>query len=109
MKIKLLVLLVCLLLPISAWASGNVRVSWRQDKDCQYVHHWELQVGGVPTADLTGTCGGVMTSALTVEGVGPKVFRLRALTAEGWMSGWSNEVTATLPFAAPSLTEVKLE
>lgn len=92
-----------------AHASGNVSVSWRQDADCEYVHHWELQVGGSPVADLTGTCGGVMTSTLSVKGVGPKAFRMRALTVEGWTSGWSNEVTATLPFAAPGLVEVKLE
>ena len=91
------------------WASGNVRVSWRQDNDCQFVHHWELQVAGAPVADLTGTCGGVMTSVLTIEGVGPKAFRLRALTTEGYSSDWSNTVTATLPLGAPSLTEVKLE
>ena len=92
-----------------AHASGNVAVSWRQDADCEFVHHWELQVGGVPTADLTGTCGGVMMSTLLVTGVGPKAFRMRAVTAEGWTSGWSNEVTATLPFAAPGLVEVKIE
>lgn len=105
---KLLIGLLMLSLATAARASGDAEISWRQDQDCDLVHHWELWVDGQQLSDLTGTCGGVMAAVVTVPGVGPRAFKIRALTATGIASAFSNEVVATIPFAAPALVGVSI-
>lgn len=85
-------------------------VSWTQEADCEIVDHWELHVNNTLAGSLVDTCGGVLSSVITIVGVGPKAFKLRALTAEGYASDWSNEVTIMIPLGgAPSLVEVNFQ
>lgn len=99
-------------------AGGPVAVTWDQGQDCGVVTGWELLQASVTTSQPnpqptsavigvsipnTGTppCGLAMTKTVTVSGIGPTRFWLRAVATAG-KSGTSNQVDAALPFAAPS-------
>ena len=102
------ILLGSLLFSAPVEASGNVRISWTQEQDCEFVDHWELEINHVPAADLDGACGGTLVQEIHVGGVGLMTFRLRAVTADDFYSAYSNEVAATLPLAAPALTAIEI-
>jgi hypothetical protein len=104
-----------------AHAGGPTVVTWDQATDCASVQGWELLQAPIttanpnpqPTAAVIGVtiannappCGLNMTRTVTLAGVGPTRFWLRAV-ASGGKSGVSNAVEASLPLAPPASLSV---
>jgi hypothetical protein len=103
-------------------AGGPTVVTWSQPTDCDVVTGWELLAAPITTANPnpqppaanvavsipnTGTplCGPGMTKTVTLAGVGPSRFWIRA-AVNTFKSGESNSVDASLPLGKPGLTSV---
>lgn len=101
-----------------AHAGGGATVTWDQGADCSSVTGWELLAAPITTAQPnpqptaaaigasiqnTGTppCGLAMSKAVTLSGVGPTRFWIRAV-AGATKSGESNSVDVSLPLAKPA-------
>lgn len=105
-----------------AMAGGPTVVSWDQGADCASITGWELVQAPITTAQPnpqptagsigasianTGTppCGLAMTRTVTLAGVGPTRFWIRAV-AGATKSIESNSADAALPLASPGQLRV---
>lgn len=103
----------------AAFAGGQATVRWDQGADCGQVVGWELlqapvtatgptpvpsmaTVGASIPNDGTPACGMAMQQTVTLVGIGPQRFWLRAVGANGVKSAESGSVDASLPLARPS-------
>jgi hypothetical protein len=93
---------------VSSYASCDVAVTFTQG-DCDLVDHWELSADEQSVGTLDTFCAPLMSGAIFVQGVGVKAFRLRAVTATGYMSAWSDPVSCELPLARPVVTSTECE
>jgi hypothetical protein len=104
-----------------AHASGPRTITFNQNGDCPLITGWELTyqpvagAGAQPGANTTGfsftntaplVCGPGATTVVPTVGAGPYRFWLRAVTATGATSAYSNFIDANIPFAAPVLNSV---
>jgi hypothetical protein len=103
--------------PTLACAGGPRIVTWDQAADCASVQAWELLQAPITTANPNPVstaatlgvtipnsgppCGLAMTRTVTVAGVGPTRFWIRAV-AGTLRSDVSNPVDRSLPLAAPA-------
>ena len=105
-----------------ARASAQVNVSFQQAEDCEETARWEVfMVPGAaqPEPAATATpiatiqrsaatpCAGAQADIGRVAGVGRATFYMRAVAADGTVSGFSNPREATIPPARPILVNVE--
>ena len=115
-------LILFLLLPTLALASGPQVIRARQDADCGVIASYELawqDVVGAGAEPGTGAaflsfspptpfvCPADVVTTQPITGIGPRRFWMRAIMADGTTrSTWSNAVEASVPFSRPVLVSV---